>query len=122
MKTIYVIKTIFFKNTKIETFEDRKEWEDRIDFIAQHYSLRDRFEVSIYQVSENDENVERGRAGGYDWARIPESWELVDSQYVECYQIIECEHGGYRELSTGEYYDTEDEAVEFNAPSQFLTI
>lgn len=134
MKTKYVITTDSFNQKTISVYEDKEEWLKAIDEEA--FSMgRDNFYVEVYEVeSEEEPKSEKvkifGTQGRRDsWAyraNIPDSWgEPIFRQEIMRVDIWEDEENEGKYIAGDsmhtESYDSEEEAREYEAPSQYLT-
>lgn len=134
---IYTIETHYYDNNKVETFENREEWEGEMNNEASrgaNMGNGGEFVVAIYEVeAEPVKNLSRNQGKAKNSFQNYRSYnerlvdeygdhlEPLESQIVSYYSITENADGKFYNEG-GDEYDTEEEAIEFNKPSEYLTI
>lgn len=133
--TKYLIIEEHFNNRRIKTFQDENEWRNSIDEIAVDSIDRGSFRIEVYEFEQEiEEEIKTqkvkifGTQGRKDTSvyvsTIPEEWGVpIFCQEIEYFQILQNEENGKYYPSYDSYveeYDTKEECIEKESPSQYL--
>lgn len=149
---IFTIEKKFYDSSTIKTYSTREEWIEKIDSESCEQATAGSGEtmtVAIYEAPNDEVNhwsgtvyhpASRDRHAEID--SIPEDWEMIESQEIYYWSVREIwaskdsntltyEAERHEEQPEGtilayydgnEIYETEEEAIESNNPSQYLYI
>ena len=130
----YVIEEELYNNRRIQTFDSIEEWQKEIDEIAVNSINKGTFKIMVFEFENEENEIETknvkifGRQGKRDRTAyvdiIPQEWgEPIFIQEIEYFEILENEETGRYYISTDydvEEYDTKEECINNESPSQYI--